>query len=92
MKVLIIYRPDSEHARKTEEYAREISMRHDRAIELVNLNTREGAAMATLYEIMQYPAILALADDGQLLKAWQGPIFPLIDEVVYYAPDRLQAL
>lgn len=92
MKVLILYRPDSEHARKTEEYAREISSRHDREIELVNLNTRDGAALASLYDIMQYPAIVALADDGRLLKAWQGPIFPLIDEVVYYAPDRLQTL
>ena len=40
--------------------------------------------MASLYDIMNYPAILALRDDGSILKTWEGDELPLMDEVAYY--------
>lgn len=91
MRVVILYRPDSEHARAVETFARDLRYRHDRRVELVNLSTRAGAAMATLYDAVQYPSILALADDGRILHRWEGPILPLLNDVVYYAPDQLQS-
>lgn len=54
-------------------------------LELVDLNTRDGASKAEIYGIVQYPAVLALANDGQLLKEWQGEPLPLMSEVAYYA-------
>jgi hypothetical protein len=33
---------------------------------------------------MKYPAILALQDNGQLLKEWQGNTMPLYNDVSYY--------
>lgn len=90
MKVIALYRPKSEFARKVEEYAAELSRRYDRNIELIDIDSREGTALAELYDIMQFPALMAVSNDGSLLKTWLGPILPLMDEVVYYAPDRLQ--
>ncbi len=90
VKILALYRPNSEYARQLEEFARDLSRRFDRQMELINIDSRDGAAMASLYDIMQFPSILAIANDGSLLKSWSGPILPLMDEVVYYAPDRLQ--
>ncbi len=90
MKVIALYRLNSEYARQIEEFSRDLSRRYDRDMKLINIDTREGSALASLYDIMQFPAILALADDGSLLKAWTGPILPLMDEIVYFAPDRLQ--
>jgi aromatic ring-cleaving dioxygenase len=51
---------------------------------MYDLNTRDGYATASLYDIMQHPAVLALADDGQLLQLWVGENLPLINEVMYY--------
>ena len=90
MKIIALYRPNSEYARQVEDFARDLSRRYDRPIQLVNIDSRDGAATASLYDILQFPSILAIANDGSLLKAWSGPILPLMDEVVYYAPDRLQ--
>ncbi len=90
MKVQIIYKPQSEHATKIEEFVREIGRNYDRRIPLVDADSKEGARMAELYDIVQYPAIIALSEDGSMLKDWQGPILPLMNEVVYYASDRLQ--
>ncbi|HSX32361.1 MAG TPA: hypothetical protein VLF43_03800, partial [Candidatus Saccharimonadales bacterium] len=50
-------------------------------LELISLDTRDGAATASLYDIMSYPAILALADDGSVLNVWQGKPLPLMAEV-----------
>lgn len=56
-----------------------------RKLELVSLNTRDGAATASLYDVMSYPAILALNNDGSVLNLWQGVPLPLMNEVAGYA-------
>lgn len=86
MKVLILYRPNSEHGRLTEEFIREYQRRHQGGrLEVLNIDTREGSATATLYDVMQYPAILVLQTDGYVQKIWQGESLPLMDEVASYA-------
>ncbi len=85
MKVCILYRSNSEHERTIKDFVRDF--RHaqtDRAVELLDLNTREGASMASLYVIVEYPAILAMSSDGQLVKTWIGETMPLMNEVAYY--------
>lgn len=81
----MLYRQRSEHARQVEEYIRDFSKRHAAGkVDLMDVDTREGIATANLYGVMQYPAVLALTNDGQLLKQWQGDTLPLMDEVAYY--------
>ncbi len=85
MKVVILYRPGSEGSRTVEEFAEEFSRRYeDRKLELVSVDTRDGSATATLYDVMRYPSVLALADDGQVLHSWQGETLPLMNEISYY--------
>ncbi len=88
MKVYVLYRPKSEHSRKVEEFLHELERRHSekhRLIEVVDIDSRDGTATASLYDIMAYPAILALGNDGQLLKSWVGEeVPPLLNEVTYY--------
>lgn len=67
-----------------EEYARDFQRVRSKEIQLVSLDTREGSDMARLYDVTSYPAVLAIKDDGQLLKFWQGPNLPLKDEVAGY--------
>lgn len=86
MKVLLLYRPNSEHARIVEEFVHEFERREaSRKIELVDVDSREGSATASLYDILQHPAILVTADDGQVIQMWAGPQLPLMDEVAAYA-------
>lgn len=86
MKILILYRPASEHSRRIEEFIRGYQDRHHtHAIEVLSLDTRDGAATASLYDIMQYPAILVIQNDGSVQRVWQGDPLPLMDEVASYA-------
>lgn len=86
MKILILYRPNSEHRRRIEEFIRDYQARHESGhLEVLSLDTREGSALATLYDVVQYPAILVLQGDGFAQKIWQGEELPLMDEVAAYA-------
>lgn len=85
MKVLVLYRPNSEHGRLMEEFIHEYQRRHqDDRLEVMNIDTREGSATATLYDIVQYPAIIVVQADGYVQKVWQGDSLPLMDEVSSY--------
>lgn len=86
MKVVVLYRPNSEHSRIIEEFVHDFQHRHqDEKLESLNVDSREGSATASLYDVMQYPAILVLQNDGYLQKIWQGDEMPLMDEVAAYA-------
>ena len=85
MRIVILYHPQSDHAGKVEDYAHEYHMRHqDREIEKISLETKEGWEMAKLYDAVRYPAVLALADDGELQGMWQGDMLPLMGELDSY--------
>jgi len=83
MKLMILYRPDSEHARDVETFIRDFQMQHhtDAKIEVLDLNTREGAATASLCDVVQYPALLATDNFGSVVQMWQGDRLPLMSEV-----------
>jgi len=83
--LLILYRPNSEHATTIDSFVRDFQQRYEvgKKIELQSIDTREGSSTASIYDVMSYPAILALADDGSVLNVWQGDL-PLMDEVAGY--------
>lgn len=72
-----------------EEYAHDFTRQQGItiSIELVSLDTRDGASMASLYDVVQYPAIVVTAENGSILKFWQGPdeTPPLMTELAAYA-------
>jgi hypothetical protein len=85
MKLIVLYRPNSEYARVVEQFVREFEQRGNGIqIDLVDFDTPAAQATSALYGVMQHPSILAVRDDGQLMKQWQGPEMPLQDEVASY--------
>lgn len=86
VKLLILYRPNSDHATEVESYVRDFEHQHGLSgkVELVSMNTRDGAATASLYDVVAYPSILALDNEGRVLNLWQGKPLPLMDEVAAY--------
>jgi hypothetical protein len=85
MKVLVLYRPNSEHGRLVEEFIHDYKVRYqDTSMEVMSIDTREGSALAALYDVMQYPAILVLQSNGSLQKIWEGSALPRFDDVASY--------
>lgn len=86
MKVLVLYRPNSEHGRVVEEFIHDFQRRYQgERLEVLNIDTRDGSAMATLYDVVSYPAVLVVANDGIIQRCWMGDSLPLMEEVFSYA-------
>lgn len=87
MKVAVLYRSQSEQERPVLNFERDYNRQTGRHLSLYDLNTRDGWSLASLYDVVQYPAVLATTNDGQLLQMWQGDNLPLMNEVMYYDRD-----
>lgn len=53
-------------------------------VELINVDSREGVAIATLYDVMQYPKVMVTSDDGRVIRDWDAGSMPLLSDVSYY--------
>lgn len=85
MKVLVFYRPNSEHSRMVETYMRDFQKSHGgRPLEVVNVDSPRGTSMVELYDVVQYPSVLVTDDNGVMQKLWLGEPMPLMDEVASY--------
>ncbi len=84
MKVVMLYRPESEFARGAEEYVYEFKQRTSKDIEMIDIDSKEGRQMAELYGVIDHPAFLAIANDGKFLQAWNGKPLPLMNELSAY--------
>jgi len=84
MKVAVLYRSNSEQERPVLDFERDYNHVTGRQLSLLDVNTRDGWAMASLYDIVRYPAVLAIDNNGQLLQLWDGDNLPLMNEVMYY--------
>ena len=82
MRLTILYRDNSDHARSVTDFLEMLRRRYpDKSAELINIDTREGSATASIHGIMRYPAFLVTTFDGRVLQQWEGLPIPLIDEV-----------
>lgn len=83
MSITIIYRNDSEVYRPVQEFIELLNRKYPgRDVQEVELDTREGAELASIYQIDTYPGIIVKSDDMSVMGVWKGLPMPLVDEVV----------
>ena len=80
----MIWREESDYARSVIEWMRELEHRTGRTIESYEPDSPEGESLCRSYDIVEYPTIIALNDDGKMLQEWRGTMLPKIDDVNYY--------
>lgn len=84
MRVVLVYKPQSEHATTVESFLRDFTRQSGREIETLDPESRDGATFCRSYDIVEYPSMIALDDNGQLQSFWRGLPLPTISEVSYY--------
>ncbi len=85
MKVIVLYRPNSEHSRQVDEFVHDfLRVEPSRSVDIVDVDSPDGVAKCELYDIVEYPSVIALNNAGAMLKSWSGSL-PLMDELSYYA-------
>ena len=87
MRIIMLYRPESEHARRVEEYMADFKRFHPgKSMETYNIDSIEGSHMSQLYGAMEYPTVVAVSNDGSMQQMWSGiDKLPLMNDLAYYA-------
>lgn len=85
MRTFVVYKIESDHARAVMDYMGDFKRQTGRDFEVVDPETREGSALCATYDIVEYPSIVSLDDNGVLQNIWRGLPLPTISEVSYYA-------
>lgn len=84
MRVVMVYQEESDRARAVIDFLRDVKRQTGHDIEVLSPETREGDSFCRVYDIVEYPTMIALDDNGQMQNTWRGLPLPTISEVSYY--------
>lgn len=84
MKVVVVYKDESDHARTVLDFLRDFERQTGHSLETLNPETADGAQFCRVYDIVEYPTVIALSDDSVMQNMWRGLPLPTISEVSYY--------
>jgi hypothetical protein len=85
MRTFVVYKEQSDHARAVMTFMDDFTRQTGRTIETVNPETPSGSQLCATYDIVEYPSLVAVDDNGVLQNIWRGLPLPTISEVSYYA-------
>lgn len=80
----MVYRSDSEHGRGVSNFLNEFERLTGKKLEEINPDTKRGSEICEVYDIVEYPSIIATTEDGQLINLWRGLPLPMAEEVSSY--------
>lgn len=85
MRAVIVTKENTDYARAVTEFLHDFERQLGRSLEVIDPDTPSGSGFCETYDIVEYPTIIALADDGSVQNSWTGVPLPTINEVSYYA-------
>lgn len=85
MRVVCVWREDADYSRTVSEWLTEFERRTGREVESMDPHTHAGEGFCRAYDIVEYPTLLALDNNGGVLAIWRGKMLPTFDEVNYWA-------
>lgn len=85
MRVVVVYKQQTDHTRTVEEYMADFQRLTGRELEAINPEEPDGISFCEAYGIVEYPTVIAVSDDGHMQNMWRGLPLPTMSEVSYYA-------
>ena len=84
MRVLVIYRDQTDYARTVLDFIRDFQHQTGHILETIDPDSSDGMFFCDTYGIVDYPTIIATSYDGAMQNTWNGLPLPTINEVSYY--------
>jgi len=90
--VTLLYHPDSDQNAMVRDLEYNYRKQTGKVLDKLSLETIQGAEMARLYGVVQYPAIIAKDTNGIMIRMWEGSNIPLVSEISFYdqQPQHMQ--
>lgn len=84
MRVVVLSRPATDYARAVEMFVTDFMRQTGKQLEVLDPDSVEGETFSRAYDIVGYPTVIALSDEGHMQNMWTGEMLPTISEVSYY--------
>jgi len=84
MRVVVVYKDRTDYARSVIEYLRDFHHQTGHELEVMDPESPAGIDFCQVYDILSYPTVVAITDDGQMQNVWPGLPLPTISEVSFY--------
>jgi hypothetical protein len=81
----MVYREASEARAAVENFLEDFARQTGHRIETLNPDSPAGSQFCQTYDVVEYPTLLAIGQDGTLAQTWRGAELPTISEVSFYA-------
>lgn len=85
MKVVAVYKEETDYARQVMDFLRDFQAQTGREIESKDPDSPDGVDFCNAYGIIEYPTLIAIADDGSMQNMWSGLPLPTVMEISFYA-------
>lgn len=84
MRVVVVYKQQRDYTRQVEDFLVDFKRQTGHDLETLDPESLEGISVTSTYDILEFPALLAISDNGQLQNSWKGLPLPTLSEVSYY--------
>lgn len=82
MRAIVITKEKRDYSRRVNEWIQEFERTTGKKLEVLNPDT--NTTFCENYDVVEYPTIMILGDDGSVRASWRGAMLPTKDEVLYY--------
>ncbi len=84
MRVVVVFKEDRDYTRQVTDYLRDFKMQTGHDLETMDPDSSDGISFCRTYDLMEYPSMVAMSNDGVMQNIWSGLPLPTISEVSYY--------
>lgn len=88
MRVVVVTKENMDYSRAVDMFINDFNRQTGRELEILDPESLEGDTFCRTYDIVQYPTVIALGNDGQVQNVWSGTLLPTINEVSYYVSQN----
>ncbi|MFY9228432.1 MAG: hypothetical protein WAO28_03885 [Candidatus Microsaccharimonas sp.] len=84
MRVVVVFKDDRDYTRQVTDYLRDFKMQTGHDLETMDPDSPDGISFCRTYDLMEFPSMVAISNDGVMQNTWSGLPLPTISEVSYY--------
>lgn len=84
MRVVVVFKDERDYTRQVTDYLRDFKMQTGHDLETMDPDSPDGVSFCRTYDLMEFPSMVAISNDGVMQNTWSGLPLPTISEVSYY--------
>jgi len=84
MRVVVVFKDERDYTRQVTDYLRDFKMQTGHDLETMDPDSPDGISFCRTYDLMEFPSMVAISNDGVMQNTWSGLPLPTISEVSYY--------